>query len=451
MAFPPPLPSGSDGQASGPPALPTPVPPDLPTIDAADKPVTATKTPPVGRKFPCKQCGAKLDFDPAARGLKCPYCGFTEVIAPVDESTRAEAIKEHDLEQFLATQEEAADATIQGHSSQVTCTGCGAVIMLEDKVLTEACPYCNTHLENKPEAVEHLIAPESVLPFAISLRAAQDKFNTWISSLWFAPSELKKLANLGKFNSIYCPYWTYDAMTYTSYQGQRGDNYTETESYTDSNGNRQTRSVTKTRWYSVSGEVEHFFDDVLIRAAKTLPGHLVEKLNPWNLQSLEPFKDDFLSGHQAERYSVSLIDGYGQAKLVMADYITSLIRRDIGGDHQRISWQQTQHVAVTFKHTLLPIWIANYRYREKLFQVLVNGESGRVAGDRPYSWVKIISLIISILLAIVLIVVVVKKSKGTKVSSQQKVTVTTEVQIFAKNHDQKRFVDPFFYSRGLKT
>ena len=374
-------------------------------------PLPEPKAPPPGRKFPCRQCGAKLDFDPTVRGLKCPYCGFTEAIPEADDDKRAQ-VREHDLEEFLARQEERAGATLAGHRCQVTCTGCGAVVLLEDKVVTDKCPYCGTHLENQPETAKNLILPESLLPFIVSDRVARTKFRDWISGLWFAPTELRQLANLGQFGSVYAPHWTFDAMTYTDYTGERGDDYWDTESYTDSNGKRQTRSVRRTRWTSVSGDVQHFFDDVLIRASESLPGHLAAKIAPWELKELEPFRDAFLSGHLTERYSVSLKDGFGHAKEVMDDYITGLIGRDIGGDHQRIHSRRTSHVGVTFKHALLPIWVANYRYRERLFQVLVNGRSGTVAGDRPWSWWKIGRLIFLIVLAILLTVVLVGKVKG---------------------------------------
>jgi DNA-directed RNA polymerase subunit RPC12/RpoP len=391
MSLPPPLPGDA------------PEPPPLPAVEA--------KPPPPGRKFPCRQCGAKLDFDPAARGLKCPYCGFVEVIPEADDDKRAE-VREHDLDEFLERSEDRAGAAIQGRSFQVTCGGCGAVVMLEDRVATEKCPYCSTHLENKPEAVEHLIAPESLLPFTVSDRDARSAFDRWLHGLWFAPTELKKLANLGQFGTVYAPYWTYDAMTYTRYTGQRGEDYWVTENYTDSQGKTQTRQVKHTRWYPVSGEVQHFFDDVLIRASHTMPGHLADRLRPWELHELEPFQDAFLSGHVTERYSVSLKDGFREAKDVMHDHITGLIRHHIGGDHQRIDWRRTNYVGVTFKHLLLPIWVANYRYREKLYQVLVNGRSAKVAGDRPWSWWKIVRLVLLIILAILLAVVLVNKAKG---------------------------------------
>ncbi|HKB01532.1 MAG TPA: hypothetical protein VKD90_04890 [Gemmataceae bacterium] len=391
MSGPPPLPR----DRSGPPPLPAPEP----------------KAPPPGRKFPCRQCGAKLDFDPAARGLKCPYCGYTEVIPDADDDDRA-AVREHDLEDFLEHQEERAGARIAGHSYQVTCTGCGAVVLLEDRVATEKCPYCGTHLENKPEEVRDLIAPESLLPFTVADREARDRFNVWLAGLWFAPTELKRLANLGQFSSVYAPFWTYDAMTYSRYSGQRGDDYWDTVYSTDAQGRSVTQQVRKTRWQSVAGEVQHFFDDVLVKAANTLPEELVERLPPWELKEVEPFRDEFLSGHMTERYSVSLKEGFRDAKSLMEDEIIALVRQDIGGDHQRIESKRTNYVGVTFKHILLPVWVANYRYHERLFQVLVNGRTGRVAGDRPWSWWKIARLVFLVILAILLALVIVSKAKG---------------------------------------
>lgn len=386
-------------------------PPPLPRKDPPPLPDLEPKAPPPGRKFPCRQCGAKLDFDPEARGLKCPYCGFVERIPEADDDEKA-AVREHDLEEFLAAQEDRGSVAVGSRFCQVQCDGCAAVVVVEERVVTDKCPYCGTHLENKPEAVKDLIVPESLLPFSVSDREARDRFDRWLHGLWFAPTELKKLANLGQFGSVYNPYWTYDAMTYTSYTGQRGDDYWDTEWYTDSDGKRKTRQVRRTRWYPVSGEVSHFFDDMLVRGSRTLPGPLTDALPPWHLSELEPFRGEFLSGHLTERYSVSLKEGFRVARGIMEDQITGLIYRDIGGDHQVIEWRRTNYVGVTFKHVLLPIWVANYRYREKLFHVLVNGRTGRVAGQRPWSWWKIARLVLLIIFAILLVLVLVNKAKG---------------------------------------
>src|SRR5262249_28503155 len=154
--------------------------------------------------------------------------------------------------------------------------------LFDDKVATDKCPYCATHLESQPEEAKAMIPPGAALPFKVSQREAVAGFRTWISRRWFAPRHLIQLASLGHLTGTYLPHWTFDSMTYTHYTGERGDNYqdteyyTDTESFTDSDGQTQTRQVeksrqvTKTRWSYVSGNVDHFFDDVLVQATQSV-------------------------------------------------------------------------------------------------------------------------------------------------------------------------------------
>lgn len=373
-------------------------------------PPNIDKTPASGRKFPCPKCGAKLDFNPAEQALKCPYCGHLEEIKYGDQS-----IEEHDYETYLQRLAEE-QTTVQGLSKEVRCTGCGAIVMMDETLATDKCPFCTTHLESEPEPAHAMIPPESLLPFRMDNHKARDAFNAWIQTLWFAPTELKQLANLGQLNGIYLPYWTYDSMTSSQYTGQRGDDYTDTEYFTtrDGQGNlvTQSRTVVRTNWTPVSGQVQHFFDDVLVYGSRGLPENKVNQLTPWDLENLQPYKSEFLSSFKTERYSVGLEDGFANARGVMDGYIREFCRRDIGGDHQQVEQVWTNHQGVTFKHLLLPVWVAAYRYREQLFQILVNARTGEVVGDRPYSYWKIFSTVFAIVLAIALILAGIAMMKG---------------------------------------
>jgi DNA-directed RNA polymerase subunit RPC12/RpoP len=365
---------------------------------------TVSKAPPAGRKFPCPKCGAKLDFDPSARSLACPYCGHKEAIERGNHE-----LEEHDLEAYLRDRD-SLKTPVEGHANEVKCPACGAVVLLEDKVVTDHCPYCSTHLENQPRLAEAMIQPEGVLPFKVDHRRAVDEFASWIAGLWFAPNALKKLANLGQLNGVYVPFWTFDSMTYTHYTGMRGDNYWETVYYTETNAQGQTetksRQVMKTRWTPVSGRVDHFFDDVLVCASKGIPEHYRTMVVPRELKGLEEFRAEFLSGFKTERYQIGPRDGFGRAREIMDQEIRTLCCRDIGGDQQQLQSVRTRHVGVTFKHILLPVWLASYRYQERAYRVIVNGRTGQIMGDRPYSWVKITLLVLGIILAVLLAVLV---------------------------------------------
>lgn len=196
---------------------------------------------------------------------------------------------------------------------------------------------------------------------------------------------------------MYLPHWTYDSRTITDYRGQRGEYYWVTESYTDSKGNRQTRRVRKTRWYSASGRVRVPFDDVLVCASESLPRPLTTKLEPWDLPSVCAFDGKYLAGFTAERYQVDLEAGFALAEQRMEPEIRTAIRRDIGGDEQRIHELHVRHEDVTFKHLLLPVWLSAFHFRDRVFRVMVNARTGEVAGERPWSWVKITALVLVVL------------------------------------------------------
>ena len=93
-------------------------------------------------------------------------------------------------------------------------------------------------------------------------------------------------------------------------------------------------------------------------------------------------------------------ESFEEARQKMADAIREDVRRRIGGDRQRIDKIQTRHDAITFKHLLLPVWMLAYRYNDKSFRVFVNAATGEVQGERPYSWVKITLLVLTIAAAI---------------------------------------------------
>ncbi len=339
--------------------------------------------------FPCAQCGANLEFQPGADAQVCPYCGHENPIH-VDSTP----IEELDYDSFLR------DA--MGHEEvqeriTIKCTSCGAESTRQPNVTSAECPFCGANIV-ATESSRKLLKPKALLSFHVTTAQARDLFKKWIRSLWFAPNALKRLARQDSpINGMYTPYWTYDCFVTTQYHGQRGDDYWTTEHYTTTVNGRsvqRTRQVRRTRWRSVSGVVQNSFDDVLVVASQSLPRKYAEKLEPWDLNNLVPYKDEFLSGFRAESYQVDLPEGFVRAKQLMEPTIRGTICRDIGGDHQRISTMRCRYDNITFKHILLPVWISAYRYRGKAFRFLVNARTGEVQGERPWSWVKIALAII---------------------------------------------------------
>lgn len=346
-------------------------------------------------RFPCNQCGSDLRFDPASGDLQCDHCGNTQAIRGASPWT-GQSIKELDFQQALRQELPSAEIEL---TRTTGCPNCGANFEFDPDVHSAECPFCATPVVTDT-GDSRQIKPRALLPFALTEDTARDAMNDWLGSLWFAPNGLQEYARKGRrMSGIYVPYWTYDADTKSTYSGERGDDYYETRTRVV-NGEHVQEQVVRTEWTHVRGRVRRFFDDVLVLASKSLPKKFTDALQPWDLAALEPYTPHYLAGFRAEAYQIDLAEGYHEAQAHMEAIITRDVRFDIGGDHQRIHNIDTDISDVTFKHILLPVWMAAYKYRGKTYRFVVNGRSGRVQGERPYSaWKIAFTVLFALLLA----------------------------------------------------
>jgi ribosomal protein S27E len=338
-----------------------------------------------------------MDFDPQSGMMKCLSCGHTEA---VPEGTAT--LIAHALEDALKHV-----TPLSAVALEVTCDGCGSVMVFEPPEVAGACSFCGMTIVAQPKAADPMIAPDGVLPVKIPKDAAQKEVREWISTRWFAPNALQKMSQQEGIAGVYLPFWTYTADTESEYSGLRGVHYYTTETYTttDSNGNQvqESRQVMQTAWSPASGRVGRKFSDLLVPATKSVNETRLNALEPWDLPSLCAYEPAYLAGFKAQRYQIELPEGFEKAKQVMERQITQDVRRDIGGDEQQINHVQTFTSNETFQHLLLPVWIGAYRFQGKVFQVVVNARTGEVQGERPYSAMKITLLVFGIIFLILIL------------------------------------------------
>jgi DNA-directed RNA polymerase subunit RPC12/RpoP len=348
------------------------------------------------RRFPCPACGSDLRFDPGSQGMLCPHCGHAEPVEP-----GGGAIAELDLRAVAAN---ALPPAAMEETRVVRCGSCGAEVEYEAGLHARECPFCASPLVSDTGISRH-IKPQAQLPFLLSEAEARAAMNRWLGRLWFAPSDLARYARADRaLSGVYAPFWTYDAATETDYAGSRGVVRYETRRVpVVVNGRRamQAQQVARVDWTPARGRVRRDFDDVLVLGSTSLPRRYADAIGPWDLSALAPYDPRFLAGFRAEAYTVGVEDGYAEAKAIMNAVIEADVRADIGGDQQRVSRLETQVGRLTFKHVLLPLWLAAFRYRGKSYRFVVNGRTGAVEGERPFSAFKI-ALAVALALAIAL-------------------------------------------------
>ena len=354
-------------------------------------------------EFPCPGCGARLYFSADSNSLECTHCGFREEIP-----RSSEEVVEHTFDE-VATRREigwGVETRISG------CGSCGARTAVESHVRSTTCPFCGSPQVDTTEAVEG-VRPESVIPFSVTETEAVTAFQKWIQGLWLRPNALQRLARLGTVQGVYIPHWTFDSLTQSFWSAESGTYYTETEWYTDSEGERQSRPVQKTRWEPASGSHRALFDDCLVHASRGVDVGLIRQIEPFHTEALVAYDPRFLAGWLAEDSQRTMRECWPDARTRMDEAIRNACIRKIPGDTHRGLSIRTRYLHPTCKLCLLPVWIAVYRYRRESYPCLVNGQTGEIHGKAPYSWIKVTFVV---LIVLVLVFAILKSFDGAGVA-----------------------------------
>jgi len=321
------------------------------------------------RHFPCTNCGADLRYHPGAQKLVCAHCEAQQDVPHIDD---AAAQVEHSYLDHLEKDGRMAEIEVQS----LNCNTCGASVEFDPDEHSRLCPFCDSAIVADVTS-QRKIVPQGLLPFSVMEKQAHLHMKAWLVSRWFAPNGFESQAAKESFSGIYVPIWTYDSATTTQYVGERGTT-------TGTGKNRRTR------WTTVSGTVQRSFDDVLVSGTKSVSAEFKDALGPWPLRELETYQTEFLAGLRAENHTIGLRDGFFKAQKYMRVVITEAIRSDIGGSRQRILSSSSRFDKQTFKHLLLPVWITHYSLGAKRFRLNVNGRTGKVYGQRPFSKLKLL-------------------------------------------------------------
>lgn len=402
---PPPLPGQS---AAMPPPPPPPPPPAAPHHPPAGDARAVTHSTEASKTYPCQSCGADLKFDPATQKLACEACGAA---FEIDEATGT-PVNERDLRDALERIRQGKLARTEHMlpgEKEIVCQNCGGHTTFTGSLTSNNCPYCLTPIQRDDvhDAPDRLPV-DGVVPFAVDQKQAQELIGQWINKRWFAPNEFKSYGRTGSFASVYGAYFTYDADTHTEYHGERGDDY---QVVVGEGQNRRTE--TRTRWSHVRGAVDNQFDDVTVFANTGFEKKRIDKLEPWPTSTAKPFSAQYVAGHLSRTYDRDVEECLDDATEAMTGAIQTTIRRDIGGDRQRIHSMNIQWQTMTYKHLLMPIWLLTVIYLQQPYQVYINGVTGEVHGARPYSKAKIIAAVAAALAVAIAIAVIYAMASGS--------------------------------------
>lgn len=339
---------------------------------------------------PCKTCGAPRE----GTSRFCVSCG-----APLETRDAPIAVPGESGRSM---------ATLPDHTFQ--CDNCGSQVATSIDQRSYICPFCDSaYVTEIPFERSGRQRPEFVIGFAVTSEQAKEKFFKWIKrNSWFRPGDLGMKAVSEKQKGVYLPFWHFSMFADSRWAANIGEYWYRTETYTtrDSKGRTvtRTRQVRETEWFPFSGEHQRYYHSFLVPASKGLTSEEAMQIQPFQLSSLARYRPYFLAGWMAEEYSVEMEHAIAKTKQEFRKREEQEIARFVPGDTFSSLRVQTEIEVNGSDLILLPVHVLSYRYRDQVFRFLVNGQTGKVVGQKPYSRKRITAFVIFVVLVLLAII-----------------------------------------------
>jgi hypothetical protein len=320
----------------------------------------------------CRNCAWEL----APGDLFCAYCG---VEAP------------------SVTAPSAAPPTGVSRLYRAECQGCGASMRFDAAQQALACPFCGaTRLAEAP-ASEGRAVPETYVPFAIDRADVQTRFTTFARSSFWHPGDLSSQATFENIRRVYVPAWRFAGDLRTFWTAD-------------------TTREARHSWRPIAGSRQTSFADMVILASQALTPTELTALAPFPLEVAQPFTDDGLAGDEvieapvlSQAAALRTLPGQLEAREEAA------VKAELPGDIRQVHCDQLI-TGVQGQLALLPVWIVAYRYRDKPYRFLANGQTGASTGTAPVSTGKVVVVVVAAILVILALLALAAVAAQTQMS-----------------------------------
>jgi len=323
----------------------------------------------------CPNCGSNIVFDADHQKLTCGSCGTVLDVKDIDtvlEGLQSSNLNDENVVEYV-------------------CNSCGAKVVTDKNTSASFCAFCGSPALIG-QKLSHEFEPQYIIPFKFGRDNAVEKFLDWCKGGRMTPFGFVSDMNIEKLTGLYVPYWLSDYETYVNIEG-KGIRY-----ITERDGTRYKESRKLIR------EVTYTWNNVPFDAEKNIDDALMEAIEPFDFDELISFDYKYLPGFFADSYDLTADDLKDRIEKLHKEYSDEEMKI-ITDPYHTIEYDELEKkLSHKEKYALLPVWFLNYRYLDKTYTFIMNGQTGEVAGIPPVSLVKRIVMGVGILALLAIIV-----------------------------------------------
>jgi|GEM_PF-169673 len=344
----------------------------------------------------CPECGSPVDLN----AKFCPACG--------------EDLQDRLGDNQIQNRSETYTRSIQAETDRQhwKCDSCGSEVTSLGSDRTLHCPFCeSTYVAEISTQQSGRQRPEFIIGFGITKERATQRITAWLEdSSWYHPKDLKDAKIVQRLRGIYIPFWSFSTLAQSTWQASIGEYWYRTETYTvrNSKGKTETRTrrVRHTEWWPLAGRHHQYYSGYLVSGSSGLNQSEADAVQPFNLPALQRYQPFFLAGWFSEEYSVAAEQAMQRSLEVFRHWERSNIQAFLPGDTSSNLQTQTSFSGTQSDLCLLPLYMLSYQYNDQNFRVIMNGQTGKVFGQKPI-WRTRVNWVIGGVIAIILLIVLI--------------------------------------------
>ena len=325
--------------------------------------------------YKCPCCTAPLVFDAGTQNLICESCDNTFPLETMQQMTEGGEASggesKFDWESYTPRSYESSGEVVL---SNYSCPSCGAEISGDDTLGSTVCPYCGNSTIVK-EQFEGTLQPDYIIPFKLNKQAAMEAFEADFKNAPFLPDSFKNKKKIEEMAGVYVPFWMFDCdcEAAVSYNAER------VTAWSDANYN-----YTKTDYYRLFRSGSIGFANIPVDGSQKVDNTYLEAVEPFNYEDAVAFSGAYLSGYLADRYDVSAEESIERANervknsTIQAFNDTTSLYTAVIPESSRVAFSNGK-----IRYSLLPVWMLNIKYMDKMYKFMINGQTGKVVGEYP--------------------------------------------------------------------